>query len=86
MTKKKESLGLKASKIISVVNALWRKKAMLQMICSYKYCLAGEAVQWASCFQYKLLTFYNHAEPLHGIGTQANPLTTKQDESFHVFS
>ena len=40
----KESLGLKASKIFSFVNALWQKKT-----CN-KYCLTGEAVQWASCF------------------------------------
>ena len=28
LLRKKESLGLKASKILSVVNALWQKKAM----------------------------------------------------------
>ena len=41
MTKKKESHGLKASKILYVVNALWRKKAMLQILFDWRSCPVG---------------------------------------------
>ena len=41
MTKKKESLGLKASEILYVVNALWRKKAMLQILFDWRSCPVG---------------------------------------------
>ena len=44
LLRKKESLGLKASKILSVVNALRQKKKPFN-----KYCMTGEAVQWAFC-------------------------------------
>ena len=54
MTKKKESHGLKASKILYVVNALWRKKAILQILFDWRSCPVGLLYQELSIYYFNL--------------------------------
>ena len=67
MTKKKESIGLKASKILYVVNALWQKKAMLQILFGWRSCPVG------------LLFFHN--SQLAGDTCQGSVIKTKSSSN-----
>ena len=61
MTKKKESLGLKASEILYVVNALWRKKAMLQILFDWRSCPVGLLCFYMLSFAFDTLFYAFYA-------------------------